>query len=171
MTTDRTGHPRRTRAGDRADRHGDAAELIRRARRSADLTCADVAAACGVSETLVRGWEDPESPKRISLGDAMVPALLPAIVRELAACCGMVAVELPAVASSADDAASVASIARETSEAVVASMEAVARGTRTRAQNLAEQREIREALEVLAARLTMLERSEREPIVGVRRAS
>lgn len=167
---DRTEQARRTRAGDRADRHGEAAELFAEARRAAGLTCKEVAAACAVSETLVYGWEDPDSGKSVPLGDAMNPATECAVVRLLAKRAGMVAVSLPSVDGVHDDLAAAFDLQRETSEAVTTHLHAISDGVITRQENAAVRAEIDQAIEALVRVKLSLEATAHEPCTGVRRA-
>lgn len=149
-----------------------AADVMRDARSRAGLSTERLGElAGGRSRAVIREMEDRDDRGgRVHADVLLVPELLPHVVRDLAKRAGMIAVELPEVEAGDDCAAAVASIHKETTEAVQAGLRTVATGIRTRAQNAEEQREIREAIEALTRRLHVLERTEREPVVGVRRA-
>jgi hypothetical protein len=147
----------------RLARKREAAELLAKARGAADLPQIDTAElVCGVSRTLLRSWEDPDDDAHVVPVDAlMAPELAPHAVRLLAARCGMVAVELPAIedGSEVDMLHHITEIQRETSEALAAALGAVNAKHRSPADTARICREMWEAIEAIVRCHTAMERT------------
>lgn len=147
----------------------DAARITRRAREAANLSAAKLGESANRSRAVIREMEDPEDRgARVHADVWLVPEILPGVVRELAERAGMVAFELPKSDGGHNNAAAIAAVHKETSEAVQAALSSLVSGVRTRAQNLELQRELRESIAAQARLLHMLEATEHEPVVSTR---
>ena len=172
MISKRTERARRTRAGDREDRKGEAAEILEQTREAAGLTVADFAAQVGVSETKVHAWEDPDNGGAPPPLDAMlVPSVQAEAVRHLARRIGLVVTELPKAQSAHDEAALIASVHKETTEAVQAALMSLTVGYRTRGTTKNTRRELWEAIEAMVRFDTLLASREDEPVIGIKLVS
>lgn len=147
----------------------DAAKITRRAREAANLSAAKLGESANRSRAVIREMEDPEDRgARVHADVWLVPEILPGIVSELAERAGMVAFELPKSEPGQSNAAAIAAVHKETSEAVQAALATLVSGSRTRAQNAELQRELRESIAAQARLLHMLEATEHEPVVSTR---
>lgn len=159
------------------------ARLMREARRAGfsrslarlllahDLSQAEAARLCGVGDSIVQEWCDPEKPRAMSLADAMaLPPELRLVLAELLAGPGAVVAIVPE-GSPRLSVNTALSVQKETSEVVTGHLAAIADGggAITRSQATPLRREVREAQRALATLDRGLEVVEREGVVSIDR--
>jgi len=142
----------RTPREEREARRAELSRLLSRALVDADASHAEVARACGVSETIVHEWCDPTKARALSVADAR--ALPPAVRRVLAEYvvgAGAVIAERAVDVEGHVDLAHAAAVQRETGDVVREHLSALLDGRIDRAERRVLRREIAEAIRALAA--------------------
>lgn len=161
----------------RAERQTRHARALRRAMDRADVSQADIAAACGVAESKVGRWLDPDGLERPQAHEleAMPDDVAVEVLREIAAVHGFSLAPLPVGVREADDAQVLAGAVKEASEMIAASMTLLRPGV-TAPREVLERidREITEALEAACALRTRVRRELAEkdtPSIAIRRVA
>lgn len=159
----------RTAREQRETRRADASRSLARVLLAHDLSHAEVARVCGVSETIVHEWCDATKPRALSVADAMaLPAATRVVLAELLAGAGHYVSHVPSVEAAADIAHAI-KVQVETHDVLRVHLEAVADGVLSRADARVLRLEIVEAQRALAALERACLQADREGVVSLRR--
>ena len=164
--TDRKSSTTIERRAARQARHG---RLLRDCMARADVSQADLAAACGIHPSKVARWLDPDSIERPAAHEleAFPDEVAVDVLREIARLHGYTLAPLPAGVSSADDVQVLAVAMKESAEAVAAGAACIRPGLRPdRALLTRLEREATEGIEAMAA-LRMRARAELDELDAI----
>lgn len=148
-TTARTS----SRLEQRARRQAFHARLLRRALDLYDVSQAELALLCGIAESKVQRWLDPNSRERSAAHELEVfpDGVAIELLRELAVVHGYTLAILPIAKKPADDITMLAGAAKESGEALAAAAKCITPGKPPTREDLLEvERQATEALEAIA---------------------